>query len=94
MNPHEQTWHANAMNGRIEMDPASGRALMILAPPAEHSAVVNLVTAAPKMARELLGMLDEDGHIQACGNGGEDPENCSPACFRIRNVLYEAGVLE
>ncbi len=26
--------------------------------------------------------LDADGHIRECGNGGDDPRDCSPACAR------------
>jgi len=29
----------------------------------------------------------EDGCINACGNGGEDPEDCSPLCAKVRSAL-------
>jgi hypothetical protein len=28
--------------------------------------------------------IDDDGHIRDCGNGGEDPRDCSPACANAR----------
>jgi hypothetical protein len=35
-------------------------------------------------ATEAADALEDDGHIRACGNGGEDPEDCSPACVAAR----------
>jgi hypothetical protein len=26
----------------------------------------------------------DDGHIRDCGNGGDDPRDCSPACVKAR----------
>ncbi|WNM70209.1 hypothetical protein [Myxococcus phage Mx1] len=54
--------------------------------------LVQFIAAAPDMARALIGLLDADGHIQACGNGGDDSENCSPACLRVRLAVYKAGI--
>jgi transposase-like protein len=28
--------------------------------------------------------IEEDGHIRECGNGSDDPEECSPACVAAR----------
>lgn len=52
-----------------------------------------LAIAAPEMARALLGLVDEAFCIDACGNGGEDPEECSPRCVEVRDALHKAGVL-
>jgi hypothetical protein len=37
---------------------------------------------------EALGrFVNEDGHVFACGNGGENPEDCSPLCVATRASL-------
>lgn len=41
--------------------------------------------------------LREDGHIIACGNGGDDDGDCSPECLDERRVWwakYESQVLK
>jgi hypothetical protein len=45
------------------------------------------------LADALGSMRDAAGHIEACGNGGEDPENCSPLCNKVDAALRRAGVL-
>lgn len=32
----------------------------------------------------LKKSVEVDGHIRDCGNGGDDPLNCSPACAKSR----------
>lgn len=51
------------------------------------------IAAAPDMARALMGDLDPDGHVIACGNGGSDPEDCSPRCRKVTAALRKAVVL-
>lgn len=48
---------------------------------------------APAMARALIGEMDPDGHVIACGNGGSSPDDCSPRCRRVVAVLRDAGIL-
>lgn len=56
-------------------------------------AEVTLAVAAPDLLEALQSFVDEgDGCIQACGNGGEDPEECSPLCAKVRRAIVKAKV--
>lgn len=50
-----------------------------------------LARAAPEMARALLDLLDDDGHLERCF--GADGSGCIERCGQIRSALTKAGVL-
>lgn len=64
-----------------------------------HNAAIdalNMLTAEKnaqikELTDALESMRDEAGHIDACGNGGEDAENCSPLCNKVDAALRLVG---
>lgn len=86
---HKQEWRdiGGPCGGRIVNEHGD-----VIADEVEESAGP-IVAAAPDMARALLGELDPDGHVIACGNGGDDPCDCSPRCQRVTDALRKAGLL-
>ena len=93
--PHEEEWELDGDGDVRRLNKKGTRtALVFVRAAGSNESRIRLASKAPKRARALMELLEEDGHIEACGNGGEDPEDCSPKCFQLRALLYEAGVLE
>lgn len=44
-----------------------------------------------ELVAALQGQVESDGCIVACGNGSDDPEECSPACAKVRAALSKVG---
>jgi hypothetical protein len=60
---------------RVQIDPAH---------------LLALIDTADDLGAALESLIEGDGHIRACGNGGENPEDCSPECNRATAALARA----
>jgi len=90
MKAHEEEWYAR-YDGR-DWCIVSGRSVLM----ASHDttdADLALASAAPDMARALLGMLPDDGHTMECANLTSDDSRCSTECRNARAALKKAGVI-
>lgn len=93
MKPHEQTWHRQ--RGTI-VDEDGERLLMSVTMAPLPVDMLDLATAAPLMARALLGLGGSHGeaaswHLNACWTLDSGSE-CSPECIEARAALQAAGV--
>jgi hypothetical protein len=97
--PHEQQWEHDGKGSVWNKDRVAD---LVHQPTPGHAQTSDevrrrgdLIATAPRLAKALLAFVDlEDWHIEACGNGGEDPAECTPTCAVTREVLMDAGVLE
>lgn len=93
MKPHEQEWGHNSsrLHGGYVYNAATRDDVAHVN--RDYEDARPLIAAAPDMARALLSELDPDGHVIACGNGGDSPDDCSPRCRKVTAALRKAGVL-
>lgn len=96
MKPHEQEWRQCHQESRT-VETSDGYRVAEAYPAgdggyAEVCDVARLIAAVPDMARALLGEMDPDGHVIACGNESSNPDDCSPRCRRVTAALRKGGV--
>jgi hypothetical protein len=82
----------HAAEARVERLEAALRGCLSVLP---HGLPGSKYDNAKAAALVALRGEDLDGHIAACGNGGSDPDDCSPACAALRgdevSAQTEAG---
>jgi hypothetical protein len=83
----------DAVASRLRIDDASPLVRWEYAQEKGPKALVR-IEGRPVTHTTVEPTLEDDDHVSGCGNGGEDPDDCSPACRKARTPGARAVEVE